>query len=279
MAPGDEREGMERLDCEAVLELLPWYARGTLATDERRAVDAHLEGCASCRAELADVRRALWIVSRHLPAGLLADYAAGLELGDWPRELVEQHLAGCAECRDDLALDAFVAGAPGGVEAMPPAAPIPFRRAAAPASWRPWALAASLVAAVALGWFARAFDRPVVPGEEPRVARVALVELEPESSRSRGRGDETPSAEATTPIAVVLHSDLVADATDYRLRVLAPGGELLHQATGLGPDATGAFVVLLHAGSWPAGELRLELEAAAPDGWASYESYRLTLAR
>ena len=52
MAPGDERDGMERLDCEAVRELLPWFVRGTLAADERRAAEAHLTDCPSCRAEL-----------------------------------------------------------------------------------------------------------------------------------------------------------------------------------------------------------------------------------
>lgn len=33
-------------------ELLPWYANGTLAGDERTRVDRHLADCAHCRAEL-----------------------------------------------------------------------------------------------------------------------------------------------------------------------------------------------------------------------------------
>jgi hypothetical protein len=32
--------------------LLPWLVNGTLAEDERRAVEAHLDGCRDCRAEL-----------------------------------------------------------------------------------------------------------------------------------------------------------------------------------------------------------------------------------
>ena len=36
-----------------VQALLPWYARGQLEPDEHAQVEAHLAGCAECRAELA----------------------------------------------------------------------------------------------------------------------------------------------------------------------------------------------------------------------------------
>lgn len=39
-----------------VVELLPWYANETLEEREREAVEAHLEGCASCDRELSEVK-------------------------------------------------------------------------------------------------------------------------------------------------------------------------------------------------------------------------------
>ena len=35
---------------------MPWYANGTLDADETAAVEAHLEGCDECRAELESER-------------------------------------------------------------------------------------------------------------------------------------------------------------------------------------------------------------------------------
>jgi anti-sigma factor RsiW len=40
-----------------VSELLPWYANGTLAPDQRSAIDRHLAACARCRAELDWLRQ------------------------------------------------------------------------------------------------------------------------------------------------------------------------------------------------------------------------------
>lgn len=43
--------------CAAVADGLSWYAIDTLGAAERADVDAHLQGCAACRAELAVERR------------------------------------------------------------------------------------------------------------------------------------------------------------------------------------------------------------------------------
>jgi hypothetical protein len=41
---------------ERTAGLLPWYANGTLADQERQAVEAHLAGCVRCQQELAECR-------------------------------------------------------------------------------------------------------------------------------------------------------------------------------------------------------------------------------
>ncbi len=43
-------------DVHPVALLLPWYVTGTLSEQERRQADEHLVTCASCRAELAELR-------------------------------------------------------------------------------------------------------------------------------------------------------------------------------------------------------------------------------
>ena len=45
-----------RLGHQEAWELLPWYVNGTLESDERQAVEVHLERCPLCRSELAASR-------------------------------------------------------------------------------------------------------------------------------------------------------------------------------------------------------------------------------
>ncbi|MCS7198334.1 MAG: zf-HC2 domain-containing protein [Candidatus Bipolaricaulota bacterium] len=44
-------------------ELLPWYANGTLAEEERAKVEAHLARCAHCRRELQEIRQIKGLVA------------------------------------------------------------------------------------------------------------------------------------------------------------------------------------------------------------------------
>ena len=59
------------------------YHDGELSTDARRAIEAHLRGCAQCRAELEDIRRiARGIVAARVPplrAGVLAEVHGALD--------------------------------------------------------------------------------------------------------------------------------------------------------------------------------------------------------
>lgn len=49
---------------DTVLALLPWEANGTLASDQRPRVAAHLAHCASCRGELDLLERSFAVASR-----------------------------------------------------------------------------------------------------------------------------------------------------------------------------------------------------------------------
>ena len=40
------------MTCNAVRELIPWYVAGTLSRADAAAIDAHLETCDACRADL-----------------------------------------------------------------------------------------------------------------------------------------------------------------------------------------------------------------------------------
>jgi anti-sigma factor RsiW len=58
-------------DCEAILELLPWYVTGRLSAADAARVAAHIQSCETCRQELAEVVWASHTVSaesRDLPA-------------------------------------------------------------------------------------------------------------------------------------------------------------------------------------------------------------------
>ena len=45
-------------DCERTLEMLPWYVTGKLGAADAAAVAAHVQSCAMCRQELAEV---VWV--------------------------------------------------------------------------------------------------------------------------------------------------------------------------------------------------------------------------
>jgi len=281
---------MSHFDCDAARERLPWFVRGSLASDERAALDEHLDRCAACRAELADTRRALWIATRHLPADLLADYGAGLELAAWPRELVESHLAACSDCRDDLALDPFEVRS-----TRLESSPGPPRRAAL-APFRPLALAASLLVALSIGWLGGrvAETRPsranagspseasdgaaaaprLEPLPGPGAVGVALLELQPESLVRRGAEAEVPTLAGDLATTLVLATDRLPEAERYRIRALDAQSTQIATAEVV-PSADGFLLLLVPPHAWPPGELRLVLEASGIGGWRTVDSFRL----
>ncbi len=93
---------------DPIAPLIPWYANGTLAADEREGVDRHLPQCASCREllERARDRQALGAsrgpaeMLEHVHPRLLVEYAERPGRQDAAlRRWIESRLEACTTCR------------------------------------------------------------------------------------------------------------------------------------------------------------------------------------
>jgi hypothetical protein len=138
-------ESPRRLRHQEAWELLPWYVNATLASDERQAVEAHLERCPLCRGEVAAGERLALAVRRAAEPPPPADdrLARLLARLDAPGEV------------EDLE------PGEGGASGAPVAAPRPARL---PPAVR-WALAlqAAAVLALAVGFAYLLAERPAPP--------------------------------------------------------------------------------------------------------------------
>jgi Putative zinc-finger len=71
------------MNCRRAGDLLSPYLDGELTPSHATALEAHLAGCDSCRAELADLQRALTVLQTPLPlvqpVGMLAEFKSRLE--------------------------------------------------------------------------------------------------------------------------------------------------------------------------------------------------------
>ncbi len=250
---------MGDVDCREIEERLPWYLHESLAAAERAEVEAHLAGCARCREALAATRAASALFASHLPVAAIADYALGLPVEGLAREVVEGHLAHCAECREEVAL----------VESER-AAPAPATPGARNRAW-PLALAAAVALASALGvWFAVRSGVPAPQG------RVALVELLPESARTRGAEADLPRVDARLATTMLLATDRAETFDEVRVRLRpAADGAPLWEESGLLPAAGGAYALLLPAGAVAAGEVAIELEGRLGAEWTPLGRYRV----
>jgi anti-sigma factor RsiW len=110
---------------EAIQKLLPWYANGTLDADETTAVEAHLDGCAECRAEFE------------------SDRALGMMIATVPSD-VERGWA---------AMKGRIDGEPSSRTASNWRVPAAFLSRRVPMSWALGAQAACLTVVVGLAWF------------------------------------------------------------------------------------------------------------------------------
>jgi hypothetical protein len=92
------------MDCEHVIELLPWYLNHSLKPDERQEVEQHLSDCHSCRQELGGTSATGVTFGQHVPSKELVDYVFEQPGNGVSRERITKHLESCEDCRSELAM-------------------------------------------------------------------------------------------------------------------------------------------------------------------------------
>jgi hypothetical protein len=245
------------VNCKQASLLLPFLLNRSLQPEEEREIRAHLDRCAACAAELEEVRRTLWIASRHPPAEALADYACGLPLEGWPRSELERHFADCASCSSDLGLP--------GNESLKRLQDFQFQPVQRPQRTR---ILLPLAAATLVSFFAgSAVERTL---RSPRAGEVQLAELLPASMVDRtgsALGEEQSSLQVNRPATLLLILDLGQRYEALRLDVRSVDGASVAVLAGL--EARDEATVALHvpAGAWPEGDLRLRLEGLQDGAW------------
>lgn len=88
------------MNCENMLEYLPFRANGTLSGEKKTQVDAHLAGCDACRRELEATHLAAEIYAAH-PS---PDELWQLAMGEPVSAAITTHTASCASCAEELAM-------------------------------------------------------------------------------------------------------------------------------------------------------------------------------
>jgi anti-sigma factor RsiW len=268
---------MDELDCAGIEERLPWLLNGTLPPEERRTVEAHLATCAACAAALAATRRASTLFAAHPEAGSLVDYAFGLPVAAESRVALELHLAHCSACREEIALveaerGAIADGGAGGAAVALPGAPGRRGLRASPRGSRLLALAATVVVSSGLTLFLATRDRA---GTADSAGRVALVELLPVDSRTRGVDGAALAIAASVSHTLLLVSDRAETFNEVRARIVPSGGGTPREVSGLLPALGGGYALLLPARSLRPGELEIELEGRLAGDWSPIGRYRL----
>ena len=268
------------MDCHEIEERLPWFLHGGLAAAERSEVSGHLEGCAACRRALLATREASGLFAGHLPAEAIVDYALGLPVDGLSRAVLELHLAHCDECREELRLVESERPRPAAwAESGPPEPPRAERGVDRSGATRrslkwPAALALAATLAVASGLAVWVAMRGGVPVPE---SRVAIVELLPASTRTRGMESERARLDRGMATTLLLATDRAEAFEEVRARLTGADGRSLWEGHGLEPAAAGAYALLLPAGALPAGEVDLELEGRLAGEWTPIARYRLTV--
>ncbi|MYM25625.1 hypothetical protein GTP46_23620 [Duganella sp. FT135W] len=195
----------------ALQELLPWYASGSLEAEEARRVQEHLQQCAACRADLAWQRKLLE-TEGPLPAGLDPERALA--------RLMPQLDATPATAP---ARAADTAAAPQAARPQPRSSPTPrgwgerLRAWLGDGGWQGWAIAAQCA-----------------------VIAVLAVQLLPRGAaptyQALGHG-----AAATPDLLVVFKPD--ARLQDVQRLMQENGAQIVG-----GPTVTGAYILDVDAG-------------------------------
>lgn len=272
------------MNTKEVIEKLPWLMNGTLDPSEAEEVRRTLRESEECRIELKELAEAGVLFGGRIPRDVLLSYISGEEIAPYDREAIERLLdaspAGAEEWQ--MASESWnatrqaessetteskretevatPASAPSSVPTeRPEATVIPFRKpeggpTQVPSAWRNAAIAASIVAAVGLGGWLNALQKPSLGGFNPTVVEVGALE-----SDIVLRNNGTVSVvERATPDGVQLIS-LDGDGGVRTLELLDASGELAWapQQEFRG-DEYGDFIVAL-PGNLAAGKYTVQL--------------------
>jgi hypothetical protein len=148
------------MDCDDAAQRLPWMLNGTIDATERSQLEAHLEGCAACRQELDETRRAASVFGAHLPTSALIDLV-------WERPntldpaLVKRHLDQCKPCAEELAMARESRRLEEAPELVTRSRPAPW--------WSVASVPASLAAGLAVGLFWASTRTVPPPVDDSRV--------------------------------------------------------------------------------------------------------------
>ncbi len=260
------------MNCDEVVQRLPWFLNGSLASDEQGEIRSHLASCAACRAALVETRIGFRIFSAHVPAEALVDYAwdrtpEGIDSG-----LVERHLEECPECAAELELirtSRRLAEEPDVVlfqpRTRPPvaAAPPRFFRA-----WQASALAAALGGVVAVTGWMHSESRRNALDEQVTAARQEVVEAQKGLESLTDQVGQLREQVAAPKPVVVATAPPIETRPRYgtgNVEIVALGGDVTRGAADEGPPVLSsgresALLLLLgDSGGEPAAGYRVEV--------------------
>ena len=196
------------MNCQEAIERLPWWLNGSLEPAERREVDDHLAGCASCREALGETRLAWEVYAQHIPTEALVAYADDEQPPGIDPGLFERHLAECPQCAAELemARASRLLSEHDEVPLLAPRPVAPVRQPRRERGWRAAALAAGLTGVIALGGLWTSIEKvhqledslaavptlrgPAVKSERPTAVSTYHVSFEPVT---RGLPEEAPT--------------------------------------------------------------------------------------
>jgi hypothetical protein len=251
----------ESMDCAAPeRELIPFLAARTLSEEETVRAEAHLEGCAACRAERADCSALL--------EGLAVTHLTPDEIVETAWEgATPAHLDHCARCRDEVAT---IRESTADLQHLAvPAVPLWQRPQLAWAAALLLAIPAALYVAGARGPGPK--DGPVFRGPAP-ASRVSVPQP---LVLAAGAANALPRAEVLLDFARAG----AGPGHRHEARLVDGRGVTLWEGT-LPESAGGRAHLLLDARDLASGQLTLEVRRVDPAGLEqARDVYELTVPR
>jgi anti-sigma factor RsiW len=223
-------------------ERLPWFASGRLDVADAAEIERHVNGCESCRAEVAALRSMYRSLRDGAPSGhvsptrLVAYHARDPQFSRDDRRIIEEHVRGCPTCSADLS-------------ALERSA----RSTRARHGRRMLEAAAAVLIVVTLGW-----QIAVRRGESPSPPAVTHVAFSP---TQRGTTAD-PRLVGAGPWELEVWLPLRAQARDYRARIERsgdPSSVVVDRVVTAGPQ--GGSVLLRVPGGLPSGHYLLTLSS------------------